>query len=125
MNIVVQSFGEEVYAKLKAGMAKGKSFDLVVDLLVDYHKRNSDFNLTNNLLITLVKVVILSHEYHSSQVTGNCEVLIKSLGLSEEQRVMLYKHLFDEEGMYTPTIRIYRYSHRESSSWLLSFMLSV
>lgn len=108
MNIVVQSFGEEVYAKLKAGMAKGKSFDLVVDLLVDYHKRNSDFNLTNNLLITLVKVVILSHEYHSSQVTGNCEVLIKSLGLSEEQRVMLYKHLFDEEGMYTPTIRIYR-----------------
>lgn len=100
--------GEDVFTKLKAGMAKGKDLSQVVSLVLDYHRHTSDFDLAKNMLINLIKTVVVSHEYHSSQLTGNCEVLIKSLGLTAEQRVMIYTCLFDQEGMYTPTIRIYR-----------------
>jgi hypothetical protein len=61
-----------------------------------------------NVLISMIKSACLSHKLHPSKLSGAAERLIKSLGLDEPTRVMLYEALFDKEIIYKAGSVIYR-----------------
>jgi hypothetical protein len=112
LNILLQKINktipEDVFNKLDTA-CKYQNYQVkVADMLFAYHDRTPDFSLKENLLINLVKSAVQSHKYNPAELTGKTEELIKSLGLDEDVRRMLYVALFDNQGIYAASIQIHR-----------------